>query len=81
MSYSVGHRHGLNPVLLWLWHRLAATFPIGPPAWKLPYAMGEALKRQKKKNILVFKFSDGNQEALAMAIRENIFVAVGRKQK
>ena len=26
-----------------------ATVPIGPLAWDLPYATGEALERQKKK--------------------------------
>ena len=31
----------------WLWHRLAATAPIGPLAWKPPYAAGMALKKQK----------------------------------
>ena len=25
MSYSVGRRHALDPVLLWLWHRPAAV--------------------------------------------------------
>ena len=34
---------------LWLWHRLAATPPIGPLAWELPYAVGAALKGKKKK--------------------------------
>ena len=41
-----------DPVLLWLWHRLVATAPIGPLAWEPPYAMGvaqEMAKRQKKK--------------------------------
>ena len=32
MGCGVGHRHGLAPVLLWLWHRLAATAQIGPLA-------------------------------------------------
>ena len=27
---SVGHRHGSDPVLLWLWRRPAATAPVGP---------------------------------------------------
>ena len=51
LSYSVGHRHGLDPPLLWMWCRLAATAPIWPIAWELPYAKGVALKRhdQKKK--------------------------------
>ena len=25
-----------DPTLLWLWHRLAATTPIGPLAWEPP---------------------------------------------
>ena len=35
--------------LLWLWHRLAVTVPIRPLAWETTYAVGAALKRQKKK--------------------------------
>ena len=46
---GVGCRDGSDPVLLWLWYKLAATALICPPAWELPYAKGEALKRQKKK--------------------------------
>ena len=34
--------------LLWLWCRLAATALIRPLAWDLPYAVGVALKSQKK---------------------------------
>ena len=34
---------------LWLWCWLAATAPIGPLAWELPYAAGATLKRRKKK--------------------------------
>ena len=52
MSCGVGYRHDLDPVLLWLWCRLAATAPIRPLAWEPPYATGAALekaKRQKKK--------------------------------
>ena len=49
MSCDVGHRHGLDPALLWLWHRPAAAAPIGPLAWEPPYAASVALKRQKKK--------------------------------
>ena len=43
MSYGVGRRHGLDPALLWLWHRPAATAQIGPLAWEPPCAMGVAL--------------------------------------
>ena len=49
MNYGVGRRHGSAPVLLWLWHRLAATAPIGPLAWEPPHAMGAALKKKKDK--------------------------------
>ena len=34
--------------LLWLWHRSVATALTGPLAWKLPYVMGAALKKEKK---------------------------------
>ena len=49
VSYGVGHTHGLDPELLWLWCRLAAIALIGPLAWELPYAAGVALKSRKKK--------------------------------
>ena len=50
MSGGVGHRHGLDLVLLWLWHCLAAAATlIRPLTWELPYATGVALK--KKKNL------------------------------
>ena len=48
MSCGVGHRHGSDLVLLWLWCRLAATALIRPLAWEPPCAAGAALKRQKK---------------------------------
>ena len=48
MSCAVDQRYGSDPALLWLWSRSAATAPIRPLAWELPYAMGAALKRQKK---------------------------------
>ena len=49
MSRGVGCIHGLDPALLWLWHRLVAIVPIGPLAWEPPYAMGAAQKDKKKK--------------------------------
>ena len=49
MSCGVGCRHGSDPILLWLWHRLAATAPVPPLAWELPYAEGVALKKEKEK--------------------------------
>ena len=48
MSCGVGHRRGLDLMLLWLWYRPAATAPILPLAWEPPYATGEALKRKIK---------------------------------
>ena len=49
MSYNVGRRHSSDPVLLWLWQRLATTASIQPLPWESPYAAVVALKRQKKK--------------------------------
>ena len=49
MSCGVGPRRDSDPVLLWLWHRLATTALIGPLAWKSPYTTSEALKSKKKK--------------------------------
>ena len=55
MSCGVGHRYGLDLVLLWLRCRLGAAALIQPLAWELLYAAGAALKRQKNKqsNILL----------------------------
>ena len=47
-SCGVVQRHSSDPALLWLWSRLAATAPIRPLAWELPYATSRALKRQNK---------------------------------
>ena len=49
VSCGVVHRHGSDLVLLWLWCRLAAAALIQPLAWELPYDMGVALKKNKKK--------------------------------
>ena len=38
-----------DPVLLRLWCRPAATAPFRPLAWECLYAVGAALKRQKKR--------------------------------
>ena len=48
MSCGVGHRHGSDVALLWLWCRPAAVAPIRPLVWEPPYAVGVALKRPKK---------------------------------
>ena len=47
MSCGVGHRLGLDPVVLWLWSRPVAVAPTWPLAWEAPYVM--VLKRKKRK--------------------------------
>ena len=44
----MGHRHGSDPVLLWLWRQPVATAVIRPLAWEPPYAVGMALKSKSK---------------------------------
>ena len=61
MSCGVGHRCGSDPVLLWLWCRLAA--PIRPLAWEPPYAGGAALEKAKKKKV-TFNDKKGNVKTL-----------------
>ena len=50
MSCGVGHRCGSDLALLWLWlwHRLATVTLIRPLAWEPPYAMGSAVKKDKR---------------------------------
>ena len=51
MSCGVVCRLSLDPTLLWLWHRLAATALIRLLAWEPPHAVEapqEMAKRQKK---------------------------------
>ena len=47
VSRGVGHRCSSDPVLLWLWHRPAATDLIRPLAWEPPCAAGAALEKTK----------------------------------
>ena len=58
MTCGVGHRHGLDPALLWLSHRPAATASVRPLAWEPPYAVGAALEMTKKKRQKKKKESD-----------------------
>ena len=51
MSCGVGHRRGLDPVLLWLWGRLVAAALIQLLAWELPYAVDVALKTHQKQKL------------------------------
>ena len=48
MSYDVGHKLSLDPVLLWLWCRPAVASPIQLLAWEPPYAT-EKIKKDKNK--------------------------------
>ena len=49
MSCGVGHRGNSDPMLLWLWHRLAAAARIQPLAWEPPFDVGAPLTKQKNK--------------------------------
>ena len=49
VSCGIGHGHGLDSKLLWLWRRPAAAAPTQPLAWEPPYAAGTALKSGGKK--------------------------------
>ena len=50
MSHGVGGRFSSDPMLLWLWCRLAVTALIRPLAWEFPYALGTALKKNTEEN-------------------------------
>ena len=61
MSCSADRILGLDPALLWLWHRLAATALIRPLAWEPLNAVGAGLEKtqrhkdqKKKRNIFTF---------------------------
>ena len=58
MSCDVGRRCGSDPVLLWLWHRPAATALIGPLVWEPPYATSAALKSKIIILLLLFRNND-----------------------
>ena len=47
MSCGIDQRCGSDSEVLWPWCRSAAVTPIQPLAYKLPYAVGAALKRKK----------------------------------
>ena len=52
MSFGIGHRRGLDSLLLWLWCRPEARAPIRPLAWEPQYAEGVALESKKQKKNL-----------------------------
>ena len=49
MNCGVGCRHSSDPE--WLWRRPAAADPIQPLVWELLYALGMAIKKQKKTGV------------------------------
>ena len=53
MICGVGHRCGLDPMLLWLWYSPVAIAPIRPLAWETPYTPSVALEKEKKKKASV----------------------------
>ena len=59
MSCSVGHRRGLDLVLLWLWYGPAAIALIRPLAWEPLYAASVTLKIQKQTNKNTLSFPQG----------------------
>ena len=62
VSSGVGGRHGSDLALLWLWRRPAAAGLILPLAWEPPYAVGAALKKEKKKEIRLSKLTFTSRE-------------------
>ena len=86
MSCGVGHRHGSDPALLWLWCRPVAIALIRPLGWELPYAMGVALKRQKKKkkkkkerNGLCLLFAKQHKHEYFEGVCHNCFITIYRQ--
>ena len=56
MNCGVGCKLGLDPALLWLWHRPGSTAPIRPLTWESPYATGAALEKKKKIDVILTKY-------------------------
>ena len=54
MTCGIGYRHGSDPTLLWLWHKLVATASIIPLAWEPSYAVSAALEKKKRIDIISF---------------------------
>ena len=71
MTCGVGCSHGLDPVLLWLWQRPAATAPVQllTLVWETPYAKGAALKKRiKKKKKELSKDVNGPEKFMAQQV-------------
>ena len=70
-SCSVGHKCGLDPALIWLWHRLAAAALIQPLAWELPFAVSDALKKKIINWFMIAKQSEGRHKVPGKGFRRN----------
>ena len=53
VSCSVGHRHGSDLALLWLWGRLATVALIRPLAWEAQYTADRAQLKKNKKQVQI----------------------------
>ena len=71
MSCGTGYGCSLDLELLRLWRRPAASTPIQPLAWELPYVVEAALKRQLKKKK---KKNETNYTQLNMELAENNYI-------
>ena len=70
MSCGVGRKHGLDPELLWLWRRPAATAPIRPPSLRTSICRGSGPTKGKKTKKKKKKKEDCNLKShLAQAPR------------
>ena len=72
MNCGLGHRCSLDPVLLWLWCRPAATVLIWHLAWELAPCHGCTPKKTKKKKIY-FCLSIATPVFLSFPLAWNIF--------
>ena len=59
---SIGGRCGPDPVLLWLWCRLAPVALVQPLPRELPYAIGMAIKRKENKTKQIFSPQNCNHQ-------------------
>ena len=76
MNCGVSLRRGSDTMLLWLWHRPAASALIQPLAWELPYAMGAAIKRKKIHNSMTFANSTLLQFRCQIQLRFSVAVVM-----
>ena len=66
MSCGVGHRLSSHLVLLWLWHRLAATVPTRPPSLEtsICHRSGPKMTKDKKRKYTTNKHKANHNSQL-----------------